>query len=207
MTQVAVAAYCERVGTGLWAEPLNTFSNLAFLLAAVLLIHAMRERRLSPLRLFDLSLLISLLFAIGIGSGLWHTLATPWSEWADVVPILLFISVYLLSYLVRIAGLRPGYVVFWFLLFHVTNTGLQLLLPQERLNGSLFYLPTLAVLLIFTAHSRALAHPHARLYLKATLLFGLSLTLRTLDPAWCAAWPIGTHFIWHLLNAYVHPAC
>ena len=29
----------------------------------------------------------------------------------------------------------------------------------------------------------------------------VSLTLRTLDEPLCGAWPIGTHFLWHLLNA------
>ncbi|MBB3984658.1 hypothetical protein GGQ68_000974 [Sagittula marina] len=27
--------YCERAGTGLWSEPLNAWSNLAFPLAAL----------------------------------------------------------------------------------------------------------------------------------------------------------------------------
>lgn len=203
MTQVAVAAYCERVGNGMWAEPLNALTNLAFLLAAMLLIVRLRQVQHSPWRLMDIDLLIALLFAIGIGSLLWHTLATPWSEWADVIPILLFISVYLLSYLARIAGLRPWQVIFWFLLYHIVNTGVQLSLPQETLNGSLFYLPTLAALILFAVHTRGMAHPHARLYLRAATLFTLSVVLRTLDPALCGAWPFGTHFIWHLLNAYV----
>ena len=29
----------------------------------------------------------------------------------------------------------------------------------------------------------------------------VSLCLRGLDMAWCADWPRGTHFGWHLLNA------
>jgi hypothetical protein len=201
--QVAAAVYCERVGDGLWAEPLNALTNLAFLLAALLILWRMHERGLSPLRLFDLGLLVLLLCAIAVGSLLWHTLASPWSEWADVIPILLFISVYLLSYLVRIARLGPGRVVFWFLLFHLINTAVQLLLPQQTLNGSLFYLPTLAVLVLFALQTRRTAHPHARLFSYTAVIFTLSLLLRTLDFALCSAWPIGTHFLWHLLNAFV----
>ena len=31
----------------------------------------------------------------------------------------------------------------------------------------------------------------------------VSLTLRTVDEPLCAQWPIGTHFLWHCLNATV----
>ena len=31
-------------------------------------------------------------------------------------------------------------------------------------------------------------------------LFALSLTFRTLDRPLCDAFPLGTHFVWHLLN-------
>ena len=31
-------------------------------------------------------------------------------------------------------------------------------------------------------------------------LLGLSLTFRALDIPLCDQWPIGTHFVWHLLN-------
>jgi hypothetical protein len=29
----------------------------------------------------------------------------------------------------------------------------------------------------------------------------LSLLARSVDMALCAGWPVGTHFLWHLLNA------
>ena len=37
----------------------------------------------------------------------------------------------------------------------------------------------------------------------ATGLFAISLTLRQLDGPLCPAWPLGTHFGWHLCNAAV----
>jgi len=36
-----------------------------------------------------------------------------------------------------------------------------------------------------------------------TVLFAVSLTLRQLDGPLCPAWPLGTHFGWHLCNAAV----
>ncbi len=32
-------------------------------------------------------------------------------------------------------------------------------------------------------------------------LLGLSITVRSLDMPLCGSWPLGTHFLWHLLNA------
>ena len=34
----------------------------------------------------------------------------------------------------------------------------------------------------------------------AGALLILSLTFRSLDAPLCARWPIGTHFVWHILN-------
>jgi hypothetical protein len=39
--------------------------------------------------------------------------------------------------------------------------------------------------------------------LLAAGIFLLSLTFRTIDKAACASFPLGTHFLWHLLNALV----
>ena len=36
--------------------------------------------------------------------------------------------------------------------------------------------------------------------LSAGLAFTVSLSLRTLDSELCTAWPLGTHFGWHVLN-------
>ena len=41
------------------------------------------------------------------------------------------------------------------------------------------------------------------LLLCAAALFVVSLTLRALDSPLCGRFPIGTHFLWHCLNAAV----
>jgi len=201
--QVAVAVYCERAGDGLWAEPLNALSNLGFVLTALLILRRLHATGLPPHKLVDLLLLDLALMAIGIGSLLWHTLATPWSEWADVIPILLFISVYLVAFMRRIGGLGPLPILTGFLLYHLVNTTVQLGVSQQLLNGSIFYLPTLLVLLLFSLYTLRIGHRHARDLVFASGLFCLSLLLRTLDQSLCSVWPFGTHFLWHLLNAWV----
>jgi hypothetical protein len=37
--------------------------------------------------------------------------------------------------------------------------------------------------------------------LAVTIVFLLSFTVRTLDAEVCSVLPVGTHFLWHLLNA------
>lgn len=195
-------AYCERTGPELWAEPVNLLTNLAFLIAAAA---AARRFAESPGLAFrngwDIALLIALLAAIGVGSALWHAFAQPWAALADTLPILLFISVFLASFLYRVAGLGAAAIVALFALFQAVNFGIRGVFPPETLNGSIFYAPAwlgLALMALWLALRR---HALAGRFAAAWALFSGSLVFRTVDQAVCAAFPIGTHFLWHGLNA------
>ena len=97
-----IDAYCERLGPGLWAEPLNAVSNVAFIIAALWAARA-AHRRSSANRRSGSS--IALVFVIGLGSLAFHTFANRWSAMADVLPITLFIYGYLAFALRRFLGL------------------------------------------------------------------------------------------------------
>src|SRR3546814_8100939 len=75
--------YCERVGPGLWAEPLNLVTNLAFILAGVLLVVALRRAEPAVRRDPAIIGLAVLVLVVGIGSGLFHSFATRWAALAD----------------------------------------------------------------------------------------------------------------------------
>lgn len=186
--------YCERTAAGLLNEPLNAASNLGFLFVAALAWHRARQRGLT-----DLGILAAILAAIGFGSGLFHTFATAWAQWLDVLPILAFQVVFLALYLRRVAGLAAapvGAAVGVFVL-----TAIAAAQSPAVLNGSLGYLPALVVLgwLGLDTWRRS----GRRSLAAATGLFALALVARSVDNALCAAWPWGTHFLWHLLNALV----
>ena len=85
-----IDAYCERIDPGFWSEPINALTNLAFLAAALWV-----WPRTNGLPLARA--LAAILFAIGIGSFLFHTFATPWAALMDVVPIGAFILLYLFA--------------------------------------------------------------------------------------------------------------
>ncbi len=81
------------------------------------------------------------------------------------------------------------------------RTGVQFAFPADSLNGSIFYLPSWATLVMMALYCRHTGRPCSGALLAATLLFTLSLLLRTLDSALCPVWPLGIHFAWHLSNS------
>ena len=96
-----IDGYCERIGPGLWAEPMNAATNAAFILAALIgLVLAYRSGRLDG----PVAWLTALTFAVGIGSFLFHTHATVWAAMADTTPIGLFILSYVAIAMNRFAG-------------------------------------------------------------------------------------------------------
>src|SRR3546814_10308990 len=90
----AIDIYCERLGPCLWAEPLNAFTNLAFIVAGIVLVAALRRAGPAVRRDPAMLGLVLLLFVIGIGSGLFHTFAVAWAALPDVIPVALFILLY-----------------------------------------------------------------------------------------------------------------
>jgi hypothetical protein len=189
--------YCERLDASFWAEPVNALTNLAFVLAGLLLLRQTQ----SPARL--LGLLITL---IGVGSFLFHTFANRLTGFLDV----LFIGVYLITY----AWLWPKWVAqrtIWvqaasvtallaaigiatFAVWALKQGGLDL--PPGAYLGAWFYVIGLATL--STSNQK-----HASVWLWVTAgLFLVSMTARQLDMPLCQNWG-GTHWLWHVLNAAV----
>lgn len=204
-----IFSYCERGGdAGFWAEPLNAWSNGAFHLASLAALLLWLMAPTGRRGAFEL-LLIVLVFVIGTGSFLFHTLATRWAAVADVAPIGIFMLLYVGYGLKRLAGLN------WFL----TVAGLALFAAalwyavQMRcggrlcLGGSVGYLPAFGALVVMTLLMAVMRRPAWGYFLAGSTVFAVSLTLRTVDRQWCPnaaitdIGRIGTHFWWHILNA------
>ncbi|MFO0991944.1 MAG: ceramidase domain-containing protein [Hyphomicrobiales bacterium] len=194
-----IDAYCERLAPGLFAEPLNAVSNLAFLIAAAYgLVLARRER--SDWAVWALAWLVAI---IGVGSLLFHTFANRWSMLADVIPITVFIYAYFAFALRRFVGLPwfPTLLLLGALL--AANVGLAALTPPDLLNGSIGYLPALVAALAMALVLGSRNHEAAFHLTTAAIILAFSLAFRTADRVVCQAVPIGTHFVWHILNALV----
>ncbi|HEU6441007.1 MAG TPA: ceramidase domain-containing protein [Microvirga sp.] len=200
-----IDSYCERIGPGFWAEPVNAVSNGAFVLAAAHVFWLWRRRR--P-RDWPALWLIAVTAIVGIGSFLFHTFANRWSLLADVLPIAVFIYSYFLLAMRRY--LRLGIaaaiaVTFGFAVFNLSFPRLWFnVFPGVSLNGSIGYLPALMALVAvgIACRIRHVVQP-GRWLLWAGLIFALSLVFRSIDSAVCSALPLGTHALWHMLNALV----
>lgn len=195
-------AYCERAGDpGLWGEPLNAITNLCFIVAAILSANVLH--RTPNIFKVDLWLLVAMLFGIGIGSGAWHMVPTGHTVLMDVLPITLFINIYLVAALRRILGLSYAKVAFWWAVYFGAGLLAQAKLPADMLNGTIMYVPTFLTLVILTFAVKAKDAALGLVFLKVLAVWALSLTFRTIDPEICHAFPYGTHFLWHALNAWV----
>ena len=85
--------YCERTTDSFLSEPLNSITNLAFLIVAIFIYKKYRNQ--IYVNVFSFSI-----FFIGIGSFLFHTIPSKITGLVDILFILIFILIYiyLISY-------------------------------------------------------------------------------------------------------------
>lgn len=212
--------YCERgADPAFWAEPVNAATNLGFIAAGV--VSAVHFSRLDgDARRQPEAILIALVFAIGLGSFLFHTFATSWAALADVIPIGVFMLVYF-GYALRcfagagwpVVGLAvAGFVLALHAAAEITCR--PAFMPVSNalgvpcFNGTIGYLPALGAMVIVGGWQHVTRHPAALHLLAAAVVFLVSMVFRTMDFEICARvvaydTRIGTHFVWHLMNAVV----
>ena len=191
-----IDAYCERTDFTYWSEPINAVTNAAFLIAAWIMWRRVRGQGL-PLAMG----MVVILAVIGVGSYLFHTYAQVWSAMADVVPIALFILLYVFAATRDFLGMPTWVAAGVTLLFIPYSAALGALFNlMPFFEVSSFYWPV-PVLIIVYALLLAFREPvTARgLGIGAVVLI-VSLTFRSVDEALCDLIPIGTHFMWHILN-------
>jgi hypothetical protein len=188
-----IDGYCERTSAAYWAEPVNAVTNLAFLIAARVMWR--RTAGLPPGRAMSV-----VLAAIGVGSYLFHTHANGLTAWLDVLPILAFILLYLRAATRDMLGLHGFAPLGAVLLFLPYAMGLGFaLVPVLGTSGVYATIPPLIL-----AYALAVGRTRSRrtgwhMALGAAILT-VSLAFRTLDGPLCDTFPLGTHFLWHLLN-------
>ena len=196
----SVDHYCERTSPAFDAEPINALTNLAFLVAGFMawrLQVAQRDGGGNGL----VGSIIFIIPIIGLGSILFHTLAVRWAEWGDVVPILVFMLLYLWLVTRRFLAWTFWPSALALSVFFAATLYLEARVPGSFLWGGAMYLPTVFVLIILPLALRGHRPSVGRPFFIAVAVFLMSFTARTLDAPLCAYIPIGTHFLWHILNA------
>lgn len=201
--------YCERTSADFWAEPLNAISNGAFIIAAgfalALLLNTQKTQKntdstqISSNDYFAVAL-IAILTLIGVGSFLFHTVATVWAALADVIPIGIFMLVYFFVATRRFLGASVVLSALATLCF----AGLLAISP--RLFGSIAgstagYVPALLAMMLFAVLTKWKRPETSNTLALAATIFAVSMIFRGSDGAMCQTIPIGTHYLWHILNA------
>jgi len=190
--------YCERLDSSFWAEPINALSNIFFIVTAILALYYLFKRSTTAPKLLSL-LLISILIFIGVGSFLWHTYAVRWAELADVIPIAIFLHLYIFVFFRYMLLKSFSISLFIVGIFIFLNYLFESFVNLSIFNGSIAYLPALLFLIFMNllTHEKREYHD-LRL---ATSIFVISLIFRSVDFIVCDVIAIGTHAFWHAFNA------
>ncbi len=188
-------AYCERTTQGLLGEPLNVASNLV-ILAAAWAVWRLAHR--SSKSTHGVTMLVWLIVAIGLGSALFHMLATGWALAFDAGPIFLFEIAFVWLYGRSVARFTVPATIFVLVAF-LAALGLSSHF-HRILNGSLSYAPSLVLLLAFAfVHHQVCLRERFALFF-AWLSFAAAAAFRTVDLILCPCVPCGTHFLWHVFT-------
>jgi len=191
--------YCERTGPEYWSEPINALSNLAFVAAGLwFLLKFRREGRDGWTEA-----LAWMVIAVGVGSWLFHTHANGLTIWGDIIPIAFFTLNYILYAIRRYLRLAWPAAIAVFVGYLVVIGAITASIPdslREASNGSTGYLPAWAALVVFGAAAAMKGNRAGWYVLAAAALMALSLFFRAVDPVVCDAFPLGTHFLWHIFN-------
>lgn len=183
--------YCEQLLQIGW-EPVNTVSNLAFIVAGAAAFYALRKQS-GVLRL----VLPSLLILVGLGSGWWHAVHTQYGDIADTFSILTFAPVAGVLFLRKLLQSWKAVVLALAALLIAAFFAEQ----QPHLNGSLVYVVLLMGFIIGSVFYVKKFPDSSTLLVTAALTFGLAIIFRVIDTAICSEVIIGTHFLWHILMA------
>ena len=188
-----VDGYCERTDFSYWSEPINAATNLAFIIAALVLWR--RSTGVPMARVLSV-----ILFATGLGSFLFHTHATLWASVADVVPIGIFILTYLFVVnrdMVPMGGWLAALATALFIPFAAVLLPVLNQIPFVAISNFYWTVPILLALYAVLLRRKP---GIAQGFLIGAALLCLSITIRSLDEILCDVIPVGTHFVWHLLN-------
>ena len=189
--------YCERTDATFWSEPVNALTNIAFLVAAFFAYKAYKQGDSSPRGSLAL---VMMLAVIGIGSFLFHTFANTISMFADIIPIVIFILISFYIITRSVLGFSPRKTILFYTLFILINYASIRIFGRHALNGSIQYIPTLLTLAALTIISFKTAKDSAKCFFIAVCAITTSVYFRSIDMDICQEIPLGSHYMWHLLN-------
>jgi len=176
--------YCERTSFGLWGEPANFISNIAFLIPAYI-----AYRRKS--KFFTVLPLL-----IAAASLFYHSFANELTYLIDVSCIISTIVFYYMFFFNSI-GIKKVWAVGGVLSYLVFLMMSLQALPLEYSYYGVLPLMAAQLAMLFSK-SR---HMDCLKVLMGLGAFSFALVARFYDAAICESFPHGTHFLWHIFSA------
>ena len=187
--------YCERNNLEFLSEPLNFFTNFSFLLISIILYY---DKRVTDK---NYSYII---FLIGISSSLFHSIQNHITALLDVSFIAVFI-IYYLNNLYKSFNINAYISFILSILFILFCSFFGYLFNTSILSSSAYYFPILLHLYFLSLffYIKKKIYIQYKMFIGISILFTLSLFLRTIDLRICSYSIIGTHYLWHILNSII----
>ncbi len=202
--------FCEAQRAGFIRQPINAYSNLAFVLVGLLILanarddwrRGLRANAMQTQRAFPMILGVSTI-VIGVGSFFYHASLTFVGQWFDVMGMYLFASFALVYNYLRLRPIRP---VMFALAYVVMNAMLGYLIivnPEMRrqvFTAMIYAILALEALILLIERPRM----RTRYLIGAIVSLGIADAIWMLDESgvWCSptSWLQG-HAVWHLGSA------
>jgi hypothetical protein len=137
-----------------------------------------------------LAAIVNMVSIVGLGSFAFHTLAVRWASWADVLPILIFMLLYIWVLMRRYFAWPTGLASPALLAFLLLTIGLEAVVPEQVLWGGAMYVPTVTVFVAVAIAPNPCSRDVRKTITVAASLFLVGFMFRTLDAPLCASLPI-----------------
>ncbi|MCF6272057.1 MAG: ceramidase [Rhodobacteraceae bacterium] len=192
--------YCGRFSDGFAGELQNSLSNIAFVAAAGLGFAIWRSNANQDG--FQLALVI-LAALIGIGSFTFHSAPGMLTLQFDLIPIQLF-GLAAFFYLARREFELPILGAFLAIaVFFLARQGWVMIAPRGALGGGITHIPTVILLVGCGIWLSSKGKQVGRYLIIAAGFYVVALAARTADLLVCSRFPLGVHWMWHILTAAV----
>lgn len=156
--------------------------------------------RTHHIRNLTIQILPLILVVAGVGSMLWHGMPSLLTSFADLLPLSAFV---LVSFFFLLDKFLPNKGLAWgiFLLFILVEIPFVFgILPS--FNGFISYVLAF-IFAIFVFVGVAKRYNLLPQLVPIIIVFAIALFFRTIDLTICPMFSIGTHFVWHILNAFL----
>lgn len=194
---IPIPVYCEHSNLEFLAEPLNAISNIAFIFAGIGIYRLLIK---SGIQKVEYKAILILIFLIGIGSFLWHATRNLYTMLLDVVPVALSFTLIIYVLLSKLIGNKLIALLIAALLlparFFISSFASTDIISSLIRNAIIFATILVLVVWSFKKYGRVALEG-----LSVLAIYLLAISMRVMDLQICPTFNMGTHFLWHILNA------